>query len=280
LPEIADVMGQIIRAMRSGWQTSGERSPFAARLNTYLTYSLSIVVLFVVWHVVATYLFPSILFSTPLAVIRKLVELVRTRVLLEHVSISLQRILLGFSLGSLFGIPIGLVMGNSVFARRFLDPYIEFFRFIPPIAFLTPAVIWFGIGESSKVFLIIYTTIFIVILNTTVGVLRIPQNKIRAAQCLGASRTQIFFHVSIPATVPFILTGMRIAMGNSFGTIVAAEMLGANAGIGTMIWASRMFMLIDDMFVGLITLGILGFATDRLFRWLIFRFAGKYSTVV
>lgn len=258
---------------------SGNGSPIAARLSVYLTYALSIIALLFVWHVVATYVFPSILFPAPVAVLQKLIELVRTQVLLEHVSISLQRILLGFLLGSLVGVPIGLLMGNSRLVRRFLDPYIEFFRFIPPIAFLTPAVIWFGIGEYSKVFLIIYTTVFIVILNTTVGVLRIPENKIRAARCLGASRKQIFVHVSIPATVPFVLTGMRLAMGNSFGTIVAAEMLGASAGIGTLIWTSRMFMLVEDMFVGLVTLGLLGFATDRLFRWLIFRFARKYSPI-
>jgi NitT/TauT family transport system permease protein len=251
------------------------RSLFGARLRVYGTYALSFVAILILWQL-ATYVFPSVLFSGPVSSITKLLELARDGILLQHVGISLQRIMIGFLLGSLLGIPIGLLMGNSTFVRHFLEPYIEFFRFIPPIALITVAVIWFGIGERSKVFLIIYTTIFIVILNTTAGVMRIPANKIRAARCLGASPTQIFFSVSIPATIPFILTGMRIAMGNSFATIVSAEMLGANAGIGTMIWTARMFMQVDEVFVGLLVLGILGFAADRLFRMLIFRFAGKY----
>ena len=251
-----------------------------AAAREYGIYLLSFVTLFTGGHVLATYIFPSVLFSTPGQALAKFVELVRSRVLLEHIGISLQRIFLGFSLGSLLGIPIGLLMGNIRFFKKFFEPYTEFFRFIPSIALLTIAVIWFGIGETSKVFLIIYTTIFIVIINTMTGVLSIPGNKIRAAQSLGASRAHIFLFVSIPATLPYILTGMRIAMGNSFATIVSAEMLGANAGLGQMIWTARLFMLIDDVFVGLFTLGALGFLTDRLFRFLIFKFAGKYSPVV
>lgn len=254
-------------------------SPLVGKLRAYGTYALSFLTLFVVWHVLATYIFPSVLFSAPLQVVGKLGELAWTGVLFEHIGISLQRILIGFGLGSVIGVPVGLLMGNIRFVQRFMEPYIEFFRFIPAIALITVAVLWFGIGETSKVFLIIYTTIFIVILNTTAGVLSIPLNKIRAAQCLGASPAQIFLHVSIPATLPFILTGMRIAMGNSFATIVSAEMLGANAGVGTMMWTARLFMQVDEMFVGLLTLGLLGFAADRLFRFLIFRFAGKYSPV-
>lgn len=265
------------------------RAPAAARaparprrrasLGVYGTYALSFLTLGVVWHVAATYLAPSVLFAPPLSVLAKVGELARSGVLFEHVGVSLRRILIGFALGSALGIPIGLLMGNLDFVKRFLEPYTEFFRFIPAIAFLTVAVIWFGIGETSKVFLIVYTTIFIVILNTMAGVLSIPKNKLRAAQCLGASPFQIFLYVSIPATLPFILTGMRIAMGNSFATIVSAEMLGANAGLGTMMWTARLYMLVDEMFVGLFALGILGFATDRLFRFLIFRFAGRYSPV-
>src|SRR5260370_25684229 len=98
---------------------------------------------------------------------------------------------------------------------------------------ITVAVIWFGIGEASKIFLIIYTTIFIVILNTAAGVSAIANNKIRAAQTLGVTRGQIFFHVALPATVPHILTGMRLAVATSFTTIVAPELTAANEGLGT-----------------------------------------------
>ena len=141
------------------------------------------------------------------------------------------------------------------------------------------AVIWFGIGEGSKIFLIIYTTVFIIIINTAAGVAAVAPNKIRAARSLGASRAQVFFFVALPATVPYILTGMRLAMANSFVTIIAAELVAANSGLGKMIWDSRMYMLVDQIFVALLVLGMLGFVTDRLFRWGIYAFAGRFSPV-
>jgi NitT/TauT family transport system permease protein len=205
--------------------------------------------------------------------------LAKSGVLFEHLWASLQRILAGFVAGSLLGIPIGLAMGSFRPVRKLLEPYTEFLRFIPSVAMITVAVIWFGIGEASKIFLIIYTTIFIVILNTAAGVSAIAPNKIRAAESLGASRAQIFFHVALPATVPYILTGMRLAMGNSFVTIIAAELVASNAGLGKMIWDARLYMLVDQIFVALLVLGLLGFTADRLFRWGIYAFAGRFSPV-
>jgi len=243
----------------------------------YGGYVLGFVSLVVIWHVAAVFVVGSVLFPPPVVVYRKAIVLIRNGVLFEHLSASIQRILAGFLAGSLLGIPIGLVMGSFRPARKVLEPYTEFLRFIPSVAMITVAVIWFGIGEASKIFLIIYTTIFIVILNTAAGVSAIAPNKIRAAQALGATRAQIFLHVALPATLPYILTGMRLAMANSFTTIVAAELIAANEGLGKMLWDGRMFMLVDDIFVSLVTLGLLGFVVDRMFRWSIYAFAGKYS---
>ena len=248
-----------------------------ASWNRYGGYALGFASLFVLWHLASIYLVSSVLFPPPAIVFRKAVILVRNGVLLEHLWASVQRILVGFIAGSLLGIPIGLAMGSFRPVRQVLEPYTEFLHFIPTVAMITVAVIWFGIGEASKIFLIIYTTIFIVILNTAAGVSAIANNKIRAAQALGATRGQIFFHVALPATVPYILTGMRLAMANSFTTIVAAELIAANEGLGKMLWDGRMFMLVDDISVSLVCLGLLGFAVDRMFRWSIYTFAGKYS---
>ena len=245
--------------------------------SRYGGYVIGFLSLFALWHLASVYLVSSVLFPPPGVVFRKAVVLVRNGVLLEHLWASIQRILAGFVAGSLLGIPIGLAMGSFRPVRKMLEPYTEFLRFIPAVAMITVAVIWFGIGEGSKIFLIIYTTVFIVILNTAAGVAAIAPNKIRAAQALGATRAQIFLYVAMPATVPYILTGMRLAMGNSFTTIVAAELIAANEGLGKMLWDGRMFMLVDDIFVSLVCLGLLGFAVDRLFRWSIYTFAGKYS---
>ena len=245
--------------------------------TVYGGYALGFASLFVIWQLASIYLVSSVLFPPPTVVFKKGLLLVKNGVLLEHLAASLQRILAGFVAGSLLGIPIGLAMGSFLPVRKLLEPYTEFLRFIPSVAMITVAVIWFGIGEASKVFLIIYTTIFIVILNTAAGVSAIAPNKIRAAESLGATRAQIFVHVALPATVPYILTGMRLAMANSFTTIVAAELIAANDGLGKMLWDGRLFMLVDEIFVSLVTLGLLGFATDRMFRWSIYTFAGKYS---
>jgi ABC-type nitrate/sulfonate/bicarbonate transport system permease component len=234
--------------------------------------------LFLIWHACSTWLLNSVLFPPPWQVILKAVELTQEGVLGEQVAVSMMRIFSGFLGGTLIGIPIGLAIGSFTIVRRLLEPYTEFLRFIPATALITVAVIWFGIGEGSKIFLIIYTTVFIIIINTAAGVAAVAPNKIRAARSLGASRTQVFFFVALPATVPYILTGMRLAMANSFVTIIAAELVAANNGLGKMIWDSRMYMLVDQIFVALLVLGMLGFMTDRLFRWGIYAFAGMPSS--
>ncbi|HEX9555334.1 MAG TPA: ABC transporter permease [Reyranella sp.] len=242
-------------------------------------YLLGFASLFLIWHFASTWLLNSVLFPPPWRVIVKAVELTEEGVLGDQVMVSMMRIFTGFLGGTLIGIPVGLAIGSFTVVRRLLEPYTEFFRFIPATALITVAVIWFGIGEGSKVFLIIYTTVFIIIINTAAGVAAVAPNKIRAARSLGASRAQVFFFVALPATVPYILTGMRLAMANSFVTIIAAELVAANSGLGKMIWDSRMYMLVDQIFVALLVLGLLGFTTDRLFRWGIYAFAGRFSPV-
>jgi NitT/TauT family transport system permease protein len=242
-------------------------------------YLLGFASLFLLWHVAATWWMSSVLFPTPWKVFLKAIELTEDGTLWEQSSASLGRIATGFAGGSLLGIPLGLAIGSFPIVRKLLEPYTEFLRFIPATALITVAVIWFGIGEGSKIFLIVYTTIFIVIINTAAGVTAVAPNKIRAARSLGASRAQVFFFVAFPATVPYILTGMRLAMANSFVTIIAAELVAANNGLGRMIWDSRMYMLVDQIFVALLVLGLLGFTADRLFRWGIYAFAGRFSPV-
>lgn len=247
------------------------------QIQAALPHVLGFAALFLTWHIAATYIVKSLLFPPPLAVFAKGWELALAGTLWSAILVSLKRILSGFLLGALFGVPLGLAIGTFPLVRKLVEPWTEFLRFIPSVAMITIAVIWFGIGEESKIFLIIYTTIFIVILNTAAGVGAISPNKVRAAQVLGASKAQIFFFVSLPGTVPYILTGMRIAMANSFTTIVAAEMISADQGLGVMLWNGRMYMLVDEIFVSLVCLGLLGLTFDRVFRWGIKRFYGRFA---
>jgi NitT/TauT family transport system permease protein len=206
-------------------------------------------------------------------------EMLESGELFEHINISMQRILAGFLIGSAIAAPAGLLMGSIPIVRAIFDPYVQFFRFVPSLAWLTPVVIWFGIGETSKVLIIVYTTIFIVLINTMVGVAHIAPNKLRAAACLGATPFKAFIFVTLPATLPFILTGMRLAMGNSFATVVSAEMIAADSGLGYLIFNSRLWMATDKIFIGIVCLGALGLTTDRLFRYLIVRFAHQYGPI-
>jgi NitT/TauT family transport system permease protein len=245
----------------------------------HLIYLASILGLILIWHFIATTFFKPQFFPPPALVLSTGLEMLESGELMEHVSISLQRILAGFLIGSAIAAPAGLLMGSIPIVRAIFDPYVQFFRFVPSLAWLTPVVIWFGIGETPKVLIIVYTTIFIVLINTMVGVSHIAPNKLRAAACLGASPVKAFIFVTLPATLPFILTGMRLAMGNSFATVISAEMIAADSGLGYLIFNSRLWMATDKIFIGIVCLGALGLATDRFFRYLIVRFAHQYGPI-
>jgi NitT/TauT family transport system permease protein len=265
---------------RGGFRSNVQKAKRANRRGNGLLGGVgSILIILAAWEVLSSWIFPSILVPSFSQVLIKAYDLFITGEIFQHIWASLQRIVLGFLIGSAVGAPIGLLMGSSRMARNLLDPIVQFFRFVPPIAWLTPAVIWFGIGETSKIVIIFYTTVFIVAINASLGVINIPKNKLLAAETLGASKLQSFFYVVIPASLPFILAGMRLAMGNSFATVVSAEMIAADTGLGYLIFNSRLWMATDIIFVAILLLGFLGLLTDLLFRSAIRRFAGKYGPI-
>ncbi len=224
-------------------------------------------VILAIWQTAAWVYGPEIV-SGPAETWNGAVELLRDGSLLHYIGISFYRVLSGWVLGSLLAAPIGLLIGRVTVLRIFVEPVLNFIRFIPPIAFITLFLVWFGIGEQSKIALIMYATMFIVILNTLTGVVAVEEDKIRAAKSMGASEWQILLHVIIPAATPYIFTGVRLAMGTSFMAIIGAEMIAANEGVGYLIWNSRLFFRTDWIFVGLISLGLMGFLTDRLVEWI------------
>lgn len=242
-----------------------------------LIFAGSLIFALVLWRLLAWWVDKPAFLPSPETTLKGAVELIGNGELLNDIVASFSRILVGFACGTLIGIPLGLLMGMSPFVRTFMDPYVEFFRFIPPIAFVTLAVIWFGLGEVSKIVLIIYTTVFMVAINTMIGVLGVEADKRFAALCLGASKRQVFLHVVLPASIPDIVTGMKIAMGNSFMTVVSAEMVAAHSGVGFLIFNSRLFLLTNWIFVGIITLGVMGFITDRVLRYVAMTLLKRYE---
>jgi ABC-type nitrate/sulfonate/bicarbonate transport system permease component len=232
------------------------------------------------WQVLSTYVFNSFLIPPPLAVVRAMVPMLLSGEILDDVSISMVRILVGFVTGSLFGIALGVLVGRIRLVHDLLDPIIELLRYLSPTAMIPIAIIWFGIGEMSKYFLIFWGTFFIVTINTTAGVMRAPVARQRAAECLGANQLQIFALVVVPSAVPYIVTGMRIAMASSFMSIIPAEILAADSGIGYLLQKSSMLLQTNRIFVALLTICILGFAVDRIFRLIADRILARYMSYV
>jgi len=243
--------------------------------RSIVVYGISFTLFVIAWWYASTRTISAFV-PSPLGTYKALIELIETDVLVGAIGISFWRIVSGWLIGGMLGIPIGVLMGRAQLVREFFTPYIEFFRFIPPIAFVSLFLIWFGSGETSKIMLIIYTTIFIVVLNTMAGAMSVKEGVIQAARSLGASETQLLFRVIVPSAVPFMVTGMRIAMGSSFMTIVAAEMIAANSGIGYIIWSSRNYMLTEQIFVAIVVLGLMGFLCDRTVQWMAQRLLKRY----
>lgn len=249
--------------------TTMKRSPFNVRLGLELIKILigvaSVICGVLLWHIASLYTSPLFL-PSPVTVGKTALEMASDGSLFVAIGVSAWRIGAGWALGVILGVPLGLFMGRFAVVRLIVDPYIEFFRFIPPIAFVTLAVIWLGPGEITKIALIFYTTVFIVTLNTIAGVNAVNPLRLQAARSMGAGKLAEMRTVIFPSAVPFMLTGARIAMGNSFLTVVSAEIVSAQTGLGAMIWTARNFGRTDWVFVGIISLGILGYLFDRAFR--------------
>ncbi len=184
----------------------------------------------------------------------------------EHIWASLYRILVGFGLGCLIGIPLGFAMGLSKFMRGWFDPIVEFFRPIPPLAFIPLVIIWSGIGERSKILLLFFAALWIMVIAARAGVGSVKLSKIHAAYSLGASKRQILRYVILPNSLPEIFTGMRVAMGVCWGTVVAAELVAAESGVGFMIMVASKFLSTDIVVMGVIIVGLIGYGIDILMR--------------
>jgi len=235
---------------------------------------------FIAWQLLSTFVFNPFLIPPPLVVIQTAIPMLLSGEIITDVSISLVRVFVGFVTGSAVAIVLGVLLGRIRLLHDLFDPIIEPLRFLSPTAMIPIAVIWFGIGEMSKYFLIFWGTFFIVLINTVAGVWRAPIARQRAAECLGANQLQIFVLVVIPSAAPYIVTGMRVAMASSYMSIIPAEILAADSGIGYLLQKSSMLLQTNRIFVALLTICVLGFITDRIFRILVDRVLARYMSFV
>jgi ABC-type nitrate/sulfonate/bicarbonate transport system permease component len=208
------------------------------------------------------------LLPQPWAVARHFVQLAASGELFVHIGASLSRVLSAWCIAGVIAIPLGLAMGRIPLFERLVDPVIELFRPISPLAWIPLAILWFGIGEFGKIFVVLVGTFFPTLISTVAGVKRIDPVLIHAGQVLGCTdRTSLFRKVVLPAALPNIITGLRISFGTGWAAIIAAELVAARSGLGYLISNGMEILRADKVLVGMAVIGVLGVAFDSLFRF-------------
>ncbi len=272
LPTAADEMAiieSVIPPAHQAPSTSAFRAPGEG--SSTLISVVTVVVLLLLWAVATNggWIKPLFL-PSPQAVWQQFVAYLtgqaNDRSLLQHAAASLLRVFSAFALACLVGIPVGLAMGVSRVARGIFDPVLEFYRPLPPLAYLPLIIIWFGIDETPKVLLIFLSCLAPLALASRAAAQAATREQLHAAASMGASRWQALVHVIVPAALPDILVGMRISIGFGWTTLVAAEMVAANVGLGQMVLNASNFLRTDIVVMGILVIGAVAFAFDLLMR--------------
>lgn len=246
---------------------------------------LSVTAFFILWQVAATrqwvdpLLLPS-LTDIGITAGELISDGYRQVPLWENITVSLSRALGAFAVAIVLGIPLGLLMGMSEGLAAALNPFVQFLRPLPKIALIPLAVVWLGIGEASKFFLIFISTFLSVVVGANAAVERIGRSRIRVAQTLGASRKQIFLRVVLPDALPELFTTVRLSIGIGWTSLIAAEMIAADSGLGWMVINASSYLRTDIVMIGILLLGGIGYLLDLILlglqTWLV-PWAGKES---
>jgi taurine transport system permease protein len=239
--------------------------------NWGITAAVVVGIVLVWWLITALHLVQPLFVPTPLATwdafVTTLTDGYQGHSLVIHLLISVRRVAIAFAFAVLLAVPLGILVGASRRLEAALDPLVNFYRVLPPLAYYTILVIWLGIGETSKVtllFLAGFAPIFIAVID---GVRGVPRDRIDAARSLGASGGQVLRVILLPSLLPSIFTGMRVALGFTYTTVVAAEMVAANSGIGWMVLDASRYLKSDIIFMGIIVMGITGVLLDAAVKY-------------
>lgn len=257
--------GKVVRQKTSKFKVPGEGNSAGISVIT-------VAVLIGVWFAVTNLgLVKPLFLPTPQAVFQQFYEYLtgqaNDKPLWQHFLASMFRVFSAFLLACVTAIPIGIAMGMSRVMRGIFDPPLEFYRPLPPLAYLPLIIIWFGIDELPKVLLIFLSCFAPLALAARAGMRSASQEQINAAYSMGASYMQVVRHVILPSAMPDILIGMRIAIGFGWTTLVAAEMVAANLGLGQMVLNASNFLRTDIVIMGIIVIGVVAYSFDLLMRW-------------
>ena len=216
------------------------------------------------WQIIVSLeLYTPILLPSPGRVLEAAVALIANGRLFEYTLVSMWRVFAGFLVAVAIAVPLGILIGWSSRADHYLGPLIELIRPVPPLAIFPLVILWLGIGDPARIAVITYGCFFPILISTTVGVRGVEPTLVRAARSLGASHRRVFTRVVIPAAVPSIVAGLRVGAGLAFFVLVAAELIASNSGLGFLILDASQRLRSDQVFVGIITIGLLGLIINR-----------------
>ncbi len=208
----------------------------------------------------------ALMFAEPAEVMNAFIKKVSDGTLWTHVSMTLFRVITGFSIAFVCSIPVAFLMAWYVPFRYLVEPWIQFIRNIPPLAYIPLVVLGAGVGEESKVIVIFIAAFLTLVITIYQGVLNVDQTLIKAAKVLGAKDRDIFFRIIIPASTPYILIGTRLGLSASLTTLIAAELTGASKGLGMMTQQSATTFALDVLLLGIILIGVLGISFEKLVK--------------
>ena len=225
-----------------------------------------------IWALAVQYTAIGKLLPSPLAVLERLMytfvhPIGRKNTLLMHLLVSLKRVLIGFSLASVSGVILGIAMGRFKMIEAIFRPLFELVRPIPSVAWIPLAIVWFGIGETAKIYIIFMAGFVNIVVNTYAGAKQVDENIMGVAYMLGANDIQAFFNVVIPSCVPYIFAGMQVGLSTCWMAVLAAEMVSSTEGIGWTITAGQENGDMTQIFVGIIAIAIVGLLLAVLMRW-------------
>lgn len=206
------------------------------------------------------------LIPAPHAVAQRFAELSKDRLPMD-VWMSTQRVFLGVSLGIVAAVPVGFVLGWYRTVRTFIEPLVNFFRALPPIALIPLVIVYFGVDEVAKVVILFYASFFAGVIVMYEGIAQISPIYVRVAKTLGARDAEIFLKVIVPLTVPHMLTALRVALGVAWATLVASELIAAQRGLGSLIQNAASFFQLDIIYLGIVCIGFIALAMDLALRF-------------
>lgn len=256
-----------------------KKEGFINRIDHRVWLLISFALAILIWVLIANSESGRLIFANPIQVVKALIKKVSDGTLWPHIYYSLTRVLIGFGLAFIVSIPVAFLMAWYEPVRNLIEPWIQFIRNIPPLAYIPLVVLGAGVGETSKIIVIFIAAFLTLVITIYQGVRSVDKTLINAARVLGANEYQIFFKIIIPASIPFILVGSRLGLSASLTTLIAAELTGASKGLGMFTRQASSSFMLPEMLLGIILIGIIGMIFEKIVRFLERKLTGWQETV-